>query len=138
MPTLKRYKLHLIVAITFLIIGILAGNKMTPVETKVETIAKEAVKERVVIQTRTVRSPDGTVIIEQKKTKDIDSVSQIETKQESRPAGKKWHVSVDASVGRELKPFYGVQVERQLLGPVSVGVRATTEGTIGVVLGLSF
>jgi hypothetical protein len=50
-----------------------------------------------------------------------------------------WHVSASASSdfsGPAL--IYGLQIEKQLIGPFSVGVRADTQKTIGLVIGWSF
>lgn len=109
---------------------------------EIKTITKEIVTERAVTRVRTVKTPDGTVTIEKIKVEDKESDKDIKIIQPvDLPTSSisRWHVSVDASteVGG-VRPNYGVQVERRVLGPLTLGVRATSSKTIGVVIGISF
>lgn len=130
MKALKSYKNTMLVVLVSLIIGFIGGRRSISPEITVN----EVIKEKIVTQIRTVKSPDGTVIIDETKTED----RKTETKAVIPVIESKWHISADVSYGIDLKPLYGLQVERKVLGPMYLGVRATTAGTVGIVLGATF
>lgn len=135
MSQFKQYKNLAIATIVALIAGIGIGYKAkTP---QIETVVKEVIKEHVVVKTKIVQSPDGTTVTESERVEDKDTAVDMSVKAPIKD-NSRWHVSIDVSSGIDLKARYGLQVERKVMGPISVGVRATTRGELGVVLGIRF
>lgn len=110
------------------------GDK--PAEVRIEQ--HEVVKDRVVTQTKVVERKDGSketdTVVTEVKAATIDK-SAAKTEETPKP---KWLISADANIGIDEKPFYGAQVLHSFIGPVSLGLRGDSRGTIGVVVGLSF
>lgn len=128
------------------VVGIIAysvGRWAVPpkIETKIEVVEKEVIKRDVQIVEREVKRPDGTTIVDRttvdRSTKLTDKESSKETIVTNLP---KWHVSagVIASLDSLKTPSYIVTVEKNLFATVSVGLTATTDKQVGVVLGYSF
>lgn len=128
------------------VVGIIAysvGRWAVPpkIETKIEVVEKEVIKRDVQIVEREVKQPDGTTIIDRttvdRSTKLTDKESTKETIVTNLP---KWHVSagVIASLDSLKTPSYIITVEKNLFATVSVGLTATTDKQVGVVLGYSF
>lgn len=132
---LKRYKSHLIVCLIGLTVGGVLGSKL--VTSTPQIVTNEVVKERIVTRTKVVTSPDGTVVSETDSVTDKVSDSKTIVSNATKP---QWNVSVDAGIkmSDELNRIYGVQVQRRLFGPIFAGVRASTDGTIGVVASFEF
>jgi len=111
------------------------------IETKIEVVEKEVIKRDVQIVEREVKQPDGTTIIDRttvdRSTKLTDKESTKETIVTNLP---KWHVSagVIASLDSLKTPSYIITVEKNLFATISVGLTATTDKQVGVVLGYSF
>lgn len=134
-------KNYVIVAILCLIAGGAAGYRYGA-NKPAKIVEKEVIKEKVVTQTKTIKQPDGTVIIEKVRVKDKEEDKKINVVvpvPQAKSEWSKWAISVDASTDfRTMRPMYGLQVQRQLIGPIMFGVRGTNNGTIGVVVGFSF
>jgi len=83
--------------------------------------------------TKTTTTDDNSVINDNSSTK--DSSSTITTY--SKP---QWKVGALAglSVNSLSKPIYGAQVEKRLLGPISIGAFGLSNSTGGVSLSLEF
>ncbi len=83
----------------------------------------------------TVKKPDGTTTTTEK----IDSKTKTNTV--IVPPRPKLNVSVlvanDFSKN-SLQPLYGVSISKEVLGPVTAGAFALTNGTIGVSIGINF
>lgn len=97
----------------------------------------------------TVKTPDGTVktvkqINEISNTRtDTSVVSDIKEKQDIIPPKTNLLnisalVSADMSKGLFQPPSYGVSVSREVLGPITAGGFALTNGVIGISIGLNF
>lgn len=137
MSIINGYKRYLCIALVCIIVGVIAGRKtVTTSSQQIRTVV--VTKEHVVERIKTVTKPDGTKIENKVVTRDNDVSQKIDTS--IIPNRDNYHVSLDASVGIDLKPVYGLQVERKVLGPLAVGLRISNanKGTVGVVLGLSF
>lgn len=137
MSIINGYKRYLCIALVCIIVGVIAGRKtVTTSSQQIRTVV--VTKEHVVERIKTVTKPDGTKIEDKVVTRDADVSQKIDTS--IIPNRDNYHVSLDASVGIDLKPVYGLQVERKVLGPLAVGLRISNanKGTVGVVLGLSF
>ncbi len=83
----------------------------------------------------TVKKPDGTTTTTEK----IDSKTKTNTV--VVPPRPKLNVSVlvanDFSKN-SVQPLYGVSISKEVLGPVTAGAFALTNGTIGVSIGVNF
>lgn len=139
-PGPSWHKKCIVMILSALLVGIIIGktgnntnrvtNEGTVVTKNEKNVTKRIVKERL---------PDGTITT----TTEIVDKSVINEKESHKNTveivtEKKWHVSIDATTKIDLKPSYGLQLERKLLGSVSVGGRVTTDGAVGVVIGVSF
>jgi hypothetical protein len=117
----------------------------------VEKVVQAEVKTQIVYRDR-IRKPDGTVETHEK----IESGSRTTTTDDKRTTeeGKTatvvippplWHVHVDfgAPLALPLDPYFTVGVERQIVGPFSVGIWGSADihgqhPAGGVSLGVSF
>lgn len=111
-------------------------------QTKLETreVEVERIKNNIVTVTREVVKPDGSktidTIVTDKSVEKKDSTTTKTVVTASRPD---WHISASASTDfKGLAPVYGVQVERNVFGPFSLGVRLDTQRTVGIVIGMEF
>ena len=90
----------------------------------------------------TVKSPDGTV--KTVETRDTTTSIKTEIKQVNTTAVKSPpKLNISALVGndfsqRSIVPLYGISIQKEVLGPVTVGAFGLTNGTIGISLGLDF
>ena len=106
---------------------------------KTVEVEKEVTRTDVVTVVREVVKPDGTK--ETTSTTTDHSISKRDSTSTTSLAPRQpdWHVSVSYSkTFSDPAPVYGLQVERRILGPFSLGVRADTEKTIGIVIGMEF
>lgn len=102
-------------------------------------VEKEVVKNNVVTVTKIVKEKDGT------ETTEITTVDKSTKKSEdskvvSIAASKDWMISASAQTDFKegLKPVYGLQVQRRILGPFYLGATANTDKAIGVSVGFEF
>ena len=97
-----------------------------------ESISKDITETR-----KEITRPDGskettTVIVDRSKEKSDKSLLIV-------PKKPDWHVSLSAELMQAKDgPVYGLQVERRILGPFSVGARLSTAKSIGLTLGAEF
>lgn len=154
-------KQQLAIAAALILVGLLAGRYTKPdrVEIKIEerivekVVTKEAKttnknKEYVTIE---IISPDGTIRRE-KRLIDKGTISynkEAETNRESEKnitglvenATAKYSVrglfGVDMNKKFE-KPIYGIQIDKQFIGPIRLGAFGLDNGTIGVAIGFNF
>lgn len=104
--------------------------------TRVDTISQDHTKTTIV----ETKKPDGsstttTTIDEKSKTK-TDAISQV-------PVATKQKTNISVLVANDFKqpgiiPLYGISVNRELIGPVTVGAFGLTNGTIGLSIGVNF
>lgn len=104
---------------------------------KVITKEVQVVKKDVRTVVRTIKQPDGTVIRERTtEDKTVTSNEKNSKIESNKPAWK-----VNALVGYSFdskKEEYGIMVQKNYVGPVNLGVYATTAKTVGVTLGFEF
>lgn len=103
-----------------------------------ETITKEVIKTDVVTVTREVIKPDGTK--ETVTTSTDKSVSRASSDVKLPSLVPQWHISASAVVPKSgpYQPVYGLQIEKRILLGISAGIRAQTDGQLGVVVGIEF
>lgn len=106
-----------------------------------EVVEKEVVRNNVVTVTKEVTRPDGSKEIVTTSTD--KTVSKAESDAKTVPTQPQWHLSASAVMADKpdfgaYKPVYGLQIEKQFLGPISLGLRVQTDKQIGAVIGYTF
>lgn len=128
-------KNYIIVAAIALITGALGAKFFFPtIKEKIVEKEVEVIKKDVVTEIREVIKKDGTKEIVTVVTD--RSQEKKETNKTVAIAKSEWHVSA-AAIGLK-DSYYQLQVERRVLGELHVGALATTEGKIGLTIGMSF
>lgn len=135
-----------IAVVVILALTFAAGRYTVKPEIK-EVVRVEKQKETEVQTDRTttiVKGPGGTettTIVERRREENRES-SKEATEKETRPgAGDRHRWSVGVLGALDLSrgiPVYGLQVSKEVLGPVTAGVWGLNNGTIGVSVGLNF
>lgn len=120
--------------IAILLAGIVIGIIGTRYLSKPIITLETQYKDRIITVTKTITKPDGT--IEQDTTK-TENRTGSSTRAEKPPA---WHISAGAGVHALdfQAPIYKVEVSKDILGPVAVGVWGLSNGTVGLSIGFSF
>lgn len=129
----------------------------------VEKVVKDTSSDRkqnVRIITKYIERPDGTKETTREEVSDthetetsktqVDKTRETEVKQEvvvktetkvekiETPAFKDWHLSASAGLTTSGPFLYGAQLERRVLGPIHLGVRADTNPSVSIVAGFDF
>lgn len=141
----------LVIAILALVGAYALGRYTSPVkvETKIVEVEKKQTEterdKRKETTTTVVEKPDGTKETVTRTVEDTSTRKSTETNRNTDTetsktyAGPKTYVGglsgIDTANG---SVFYGAQVNRQVLGPVSVGGFFLTNKTLGVSIGLQF
>lgn len=133
------HKLYTALIVAALGLGVYIGKQAFSV-TKTVEVEKEVTKVDTQIVIREVVKPDGTketVTTTTDKSVIKKDSSVVATLPTPRP---QWHISASASVRSvsDPVPVYAVTVERNILGPFSVGIAANTERSVGIVIGYTF
>ena len=130
---------YIILLVILCVCSFAGGRYLTP--PKVTIQEKIVTKEVVVVKhtdTVVIKKPDGTVITTTKEdsttkedTKVKDSIT-IDTRR------SKINISALAGTGFPLSPVYGIAANKELIGPVTVGIWGLSNLTAGISLGLNF
>lgn len=142
---MSNLKIYLIVAIVSLLSGFLLGKYLSrnaDYTTKTTDVLQDNTNTHTTTKTTTVKQPDGKVetttttdtTVVDKKTDTINTQTQVLS------APPKINISLMA--GADLHNVtggmvYGAQVSKQFLG-LNVGVYGLSNGTVGVLAGVSF
>lgn len=118
-----RYTITIIMSI---IIGAVAVICYMP-----QNEAKTVIKDHIVTVIKHIKSPDGTETTTETRTED-------KTKKVTVPKERPWHISVGQTITDISKPIYKIEVSRDILGPISIGIYGTSDKSAGVSLGISF
>lgn len=133
--TLKVSLLGLVI----LLIGVGIGRYMSPTKTIEVTKETESVDTSKEIVDTEKKNADGST----EKTRVVREIKKEimtnETQKLVESVKPDWRVSglVGYSL-KDLEPVYGVDVQRRILGSVSVGVFANTQQVVGVSVGYEF
>lgn len=125
------------------IVGFIAGRRVESTRTasEVKTIDKDQSTKKEVKRIEVV-SPDGTKRTETVVTDETSNSSSTrqEKKEEVHIAGPKTNISVITAweMERDWKQLYGLSVNHEVIGPVTVGAWGLTNGTLGVSVGINF
>jgi hypothetical protein len=134
---MNKYSVGLVLTLIACLVslGVYLGATLFPrVETK--TVEVERVQKDVVTVTKEVVRPDGTREIISTMT---DKSKESSTKTATVMAPKDWHISVsDNRTSLTSADVYGLQIERRVLGDISMSVRVQTDKSVGLVVGLEF
>lgn len=146
---LTTYRNLAIAGILLIGIGYGTGRYLQParVEIKKEVEIKEVevTKKNVVTHEHIVKDKDGNETIdrttEDKSTEARNTESK--TKESTVITNKKpdWRVNALAALSPDhdfANPAYGLQIERRILGPISVGAFGLTNKTVGLSVGIEF
>lgn len=128
------HKIYTVLIVVALGLGVFIGKSYYS-QTKTVEIEKEIVRNDIII--REIIKPDGTkeTITTDKSTSKRDSTNT----QIVAVAKPDWHISASVSKNvNGLEPIYGLQIERRILGPFSVGIRADSQKNIGLIIGYEF
>lgn len=152
-----RYKVLIVVGA--LLSAFAAGRFSTPEKIKVETKIVEVEKKRKDTNlnkkskktTKTVTRPDGTkettTVVETDTKKDTKEVTERDKKTDSvtetTKGGNKTSISVIGGIGLAPgtvapAPAFGAHVQRQILGPFTLGIWGLSNVSGGVSLGIMF
>lgn len=95
--------------------------------------------------TVTEKKPDGTTKTVTKVTEDTETKKQTDTDTVSHTQQTvtpvKASLNISGLVGLDLPsqlPVYGVSINKQVLGPMTVGAYGLTNGVVGISIGLNF
>lgn len=106
------------------------------IQQRTEIKEKEVVRNDVHVITRTVERPDGT---RETITESTDKSTQRSTKQLNQQINKQnqWFLALSATTHlSELRPVYGAQASRRILGPFYLGAMGNTNGEFGLLIGV--
>lgn len=130
-------KLYIALAVALIIGAYELGVKSVDISTsKVDTVSQDHTQKTIV----TIKKPDGssttTETVDSRSTTKTDAITQT-------PTSTKQKTNISVLVGNDfsksdLKPLYGIAVNRELLGPITVGAFGLTNGTIGLSIGVNF
>jgi hypothetical protein len=107
---------------------------------KIETAEKATVdttRDKRVVTTET-RKPSGEIKKRTVVTSTLKRKSESDKKTETTYAGPRTTVSVLSHLGPLGNPQFGVAVQRDALGPISIGAFGFQDGRIGLAAGISF
>lgn len=94
-------------------------------------------EQRVELDTETLRELTETVRVETRiETVEVEVVREIEVERLVRTPAPDWRLQ--ALVGLSDKPTYGLGVERRIVGPIHLGLAATTHPTVFLTASVSF
>lgn len=141
-----------IIILVLVIVGAFSLGRYTAgktvVKTETKTVQQDTQQDQnvhTIQKTITVHEKDGTtetiVTTDTKKdtvTNTETNVKTVDTEKITYPESKT-NVSLTIGTGvSNLSPVYGVQVTHEILGPLTVGMYAQTNKTVGLSLGITF
>jgi hypothetical protein len=121
------------IGISLVVGALIGGGLVRHYATETTTVTKEVVKNNVITVTHEVVKPDGTKVVDTTttdKSTDSKKATVVETKAPKQLYTV--HVGIDSN-----RQYFG-GVSKQVLGPLSVGLQASQNGTLGVMVGFSF
>lgn len=128
----------ILVAVTSVISAGVTRYFFARTEIQTVEVQKEVVKNNIQTIIKTVEKPDGTKeTTETIEDKSVTNESTMEKTVQSNPP--QWMVDVGSRVSFSDKVLlYDVQVQRRILGPFFAGVKASTDKSVGVSIGMEF
>lgn len=151
MDNSKKILLGLLALVIAFAVGRFSANtapsvteQQTTTNNDIKQVDKDTHKETTITKTRNPTGDEKTVttITEDTttKVKDVDTATTTESK--VIVPSKRNTLTVSALVGmdttRSFLPTYGLQVSKEVLGPISIGAFGFSNGLFGLSVGLSF
>lgn len=141
-----KYKVLLVVGVA--VAGYAFGRYAQPakVEIKTETVIKEVTveKKNVVTEIKEIKHPDGTTETNTKITDLTNTINKntSDSKSESTTTYSRPQWKVQALLSPQMSPvfgpIYGLDVERRILGPISVGAWGNVDKKFGISASIEF
>lgn len=134
-------KLNLIIAALCLLIGAGVAKYYFPT-LRTETKEVEVVKNNIVTEVREIIRTDGskeviTVVKDTSTKKSTDTSTVL-----AASPKPKWHATVSGSRSAtdllNAPLVYGAQIDYNILGPLTVGIRADSSKQVGLTIGVAF
>jgi hypothetical protein len=134
---LAQSKPYIIGALVVFICGYTVGHYYSP--EKIKEVIKEVkvtdTKKTTIID-KTV-TPDGTTkertvvkeVVHQNENKDSVKIEKVKSN---------WKVSALAGINKDRTPVYGASIEKNIIGPVNLGIWGTTSSEVGAVVSYEF
>lgn len=138
MISLWSQKLGIMIIVLLVGIGIggIVVYKYKPhLMTQTQTIVKNVMQDHIITVTKTIVQPNGTKEID---TTITDNSIHTDNSNITIIKAPNWHVGLGASTEIDLSPVYSLQIEKRIAGPLFIGARAETKGTIGITIGIEF
>ena len=129
------------IAVLIAAAGYSVGRYIQPPKVEEKEVIKEVVKEvkDEHTVTRVVERPDGTketIIDNTSKTRTDTALDKTTDKTSTlRPD---WKIAAGVGLDKDKAQYYILEVNRRILGGISVGVIGTTQKSVGVTVGLEF
>lgn len=107
---------------------------------KIQDLLTASEKNHTITVIKKVTKPDGTVEEDTTRTEDqVKKETEKKMAEVSTPAySPTWLISAGAAVGLDMVPYYSLNVNRQILGPVWLGAYVTTHKEFGASVGILF
>lgn len=152
---MRNYMKVSLAALSCVAIGYTVGRYSTPAKVETREVERVVYRDRVVkdqrrdatTRTKETRLPDGTKIKETVRdertdtrsdaTREAVSDKKMETKTQSRPDWRLGVVYYPTLPGFQGEAF-GVNVERRIISEIYLGVSASTESRLGLVVSFGF
>lgn len=136
---MNNIKVTVVCGMVLFATGLGVGRYLTPQNsTEIEKQKEETQTEKETTD-RVTTNPDGTKTVEhivkdtKKETKEKESLKIVESKKPD------WKVSALVGYSFDKKnEVYGLDVQKRMLGAISIGVWGTTEKTAGLSIGYEF
>lgn len=131
----------IIIAIVCLISGALIQRQWDGKQTeKIMTITRDIIHNQIVTVTKTITKPDGSTETDSTTT-DTSIKKEIEKQivESSKPFyNSQWLIAGGASLNSDREQFYKLEVQRNILGPLWLGIYGTTHKELGLSAGILF
>lgn len=127
----------LIVIVISMVVGGIIAKKYMPTIKEVQT-EKVVTQTKVITVVKETKHPDGTTETE---TTTTDNSTKTEDRNDTKIIQQlmpQWHAGAGYGINEARLPTYSAHIERRLLGPVWLGLRASTAKEYSVTASLEF
>lgn len=135
---MKLIHIFIAVVVSFVIGAAVARYYYPRIEMKQVEVTKEVVRNDIRTVTRMVERPDGSkeTVVE---VVDKSTKKETSTKETTVASKKDWVISVSTDYNyRDYQQSYELQVQRRILGPFYIGAKASTNQSVGAMVGFEF
>lgn len=119
-------------------LGYAFGRYAQPPKIETVEVTKEVIKKDIVTVVKEIVRPDGTKETETRtEDRSTEQTNSSNTTKTAQRAAYKVNVMA-AYMPDKAKMEYGIMVQKNFIGPISLGAYVTTEKTVGITAGLEF